>query len=143
MPASRRRCMARTGARARSAGFTLVEVLVAFVIVGLTLAVTISTFETGLASVDRAGSHAVALMLAESKLAEIGVTEPLVAGRAEGAFTGTYRWRTIITTMTDPVRAAGSVIAAYRVQVEVTTANAGHPLVHLQTIRLGVAKSVN
>ena len=146
MFASRRSCNIGGRATPRSAGFTIVEVLVAFVIVGFTLASTISTFETGLAGVERAESHATALMLAESKLAEIGVTAPLAVGRWEGDFAGAFRWRTDIIAITEPASEVASVVAAYRVVVEVESLSAvkpGRRLVRLQTVRLGVDQLSN
>ena len=143
MFASRRPHNGGRCATPRAAGFTIIEVLVAFVIVGLTLAATVSTFEIGLAGVDRAENHATALMLAESKLAEIGVTAPLAPGRREGDFAEAYRWRTDITEITEAASGVASVVTAYRVAVEVKTLSAekpGRALVRLQTVRLGVDK---
>ena len=134
--------------RARvSDGFTLLEVLVAFVIVGLALAAIIGVFETGLAGVTGAEKRAIALILAESKMAEIGITEPLESGRQEGAFAGDYRWRTTIAALPASGRPrASSVVAAYRVDVEVherAALGANRPLIHLKTVRLLVAPRDN
>ena len=130
----------------QSAGFTLLEVLTAFVIVGLTLAALVGMLETGLAGVSRAEKHAVALLLAESKLAEVGVTVPLQSGRREGEF-ASFRWRTSIGPLAPAVDSNPSVVQSYRVDVEVretgVVAAAARPLVHLKTIRLGIKRRVD
>ena len=79
-------------------------------------------------------------MLAESRLAEIGITVPLQVGRREGTFS-TYRWRTTIEPFPSANNVTASVINSYRVDVEVTEAAravTGRPLVHLKTVRLAV-----
>ena len=118
-------------------GFTLLEVLVAFVIVGLSIAVATGAFETGIVGADRAGQQARALILAESKLSELSTAEPLAAGQHEGSFAA-YTWRTTVTAMKPRTGADDSVLKAYRLDVEVSDANGGPPLVHLKTVRIGV-----
>jgi general secretion pathway protein I len=67
----------------RNRGFTLVEVLVAFVILGLSLAAAYSAFTGGLRAELRARQSAEGVLLAQSYLAEIGVSRPLVEGSEE------------------------------------------------------------
>ena len=76
-----------------TAGFTLLEVVVAFVILALALGVSFETFSTGLRGTLAAGDHAGAIVRAQSRLSEIGLTEPVQPGVLEGRFDGTYGWR--------------------------------------------------
>jgi general secretion pathway protein I len=135
-----------TAPASQSAGFTLLEVLTAFVIVGLTLAALVGMFETGLAGVSRAEKHAIGLMLAESRLAEIGTTVPLQTGHREGDFAA-YRWHTTIAPMAPAADTSTSVVESYRVDVEVrergALAAAARPLVHLKTVRLGIRRRID
>ncbi len=64
-------------------GFTLVEVLAAFVILSLTLASTYAALSGGLRWEARAGETASAVLLARSVLAEAGVSRPLAEGVTE------------------------------------------------------------
>lgn len=77
-----------------SAGFSLLEVLVAFVILALTLSVMMQIFSGGLRNITHADDYGRAMLLAESRLAELGV-QP-VEGEAQGEFEGKYRWRSTI-----------------------------------------------
>lgn len=84
-PRARRRCPAQ--------GFSLVEVLVAFVIMSLTLGVLFQVFGTGLRSSAVAEETLRASVLASSRLALAADVTPLRAGHAQGRFDGTdLRW---------------------------------------------------
>ena len=120
-----------------SHGFTLLEVLVAFVIVGLAIAAATGAFETGIVGADRAGQQVRALILAESKLSELSTVEPLTAGQHEGRL-ASYTWRATVTAMNPRAGADASVLQAYRLDVEVSDTSGGPSLVHLKTIRIGV-----
>lgn len=65
-------------------GFTILEVLVAFLLAALLLAVILSGFSTGLSGLARTGKTAQAALIAQSRLAELGVLESLTAGEYSG-----------------------------------------------------------
>ena len=67
-----------------TSGFTLLEVLVAFAIAGLTLAAVLPLFGTSLRASAVVERRTAALLIAESKLAEVGATVPLRTGRSDG-----------------------------------------------------------
>jgi general secretion pathway protein I len=69
---------------ARQAGFSLLEVLVAFAILALSLGVLLQIFSRAMSTTAVSGSYSRAAALAEARLAEVGVTMPL----EEGDFTG-------------------------------------------------------
>ncbi len=81
----------------RNTGFTLLEVLVAFSILTLSLGVLLTLFSTGLRNTAIAHDYSRAITLAESRLASIGVSEPLQPGESEGRFDDHYRWYAEIT----------------------------------------------
>lgn len=89
-----------------SAGFSLLEVLVAFVILALTLSVMMRIFSGGLRNAALAEDYSYAMLLAESKLAELSV-QPL-EGEAGGEFDGKYRWRSTIHPWIEEAGAAGA-----------------------------------
>jgi general secretion pathway protein I len=137
------------------AGFTLLEVLVAFVILALSLGAVYQAFGIGARNARVAEAYTVAALLAESRLTAAGIEAPLFAGTAEGEF-GRYRWRQVVTTAGDPaqpasVAGAGAVRAAqpqpaqlYEVVVTVSWGGEGGAAprtVTLRTQRLGEPES--
>lgn len=74
-------------------GFTLLEVVVAVMVLGLAVAASFNVFSTGFRQSGAAERHVVAVIHAENKLAALGTLEPIVPGETEGDIDGTYRWR--------------------------------------------------
>jgi general secretion pathway protein I len=108
--------------RRREAGFTLLEVLVAFTIFALSFAAILQIFSGGLSNAEVADRALVALGHAESLLAAAGVEEPLTEGERSGLLPGGMAWRETVTRHSDAttpaVPAAG--LQPYRVTVTVT-----------------------
>lgn len=65
-------------------GFTILEVLVAFLIAALLLSVILSSFSSGMTQLVRADRISQAAIVAQSRLAEVGVLQPLTAAYYEG-----------------------------------------------------------
>jgi general secretion pathway protein I len=82
---------ARSLCRAR--GFSLLEVLVAFVVLALALGVIMRVFSQGMSRVGESEIYARAVTLAESKLAQLGAGIPLEEGETSGESEGALRWR--------------------------------------------------
>lgn len=106
----------------RSRGFSLVETLVAFTVLGLFVATAFQAFSIGLSANVRTGEYAKAQILAKSKLEDLSVSDVLAIGENSGRITldngvQTFRWRTRIEN--DRQEATGSLIPLSAV-VEVT-----------------------
>jgi general secretion pathway protein I len=71
-------------------GFTLLEVLVAFVIAAMAVAVLVEGTLGGLRSADVAGRYEEAIARARSRLAALGTN--IVAGDTQGDDGGSYHW---------------------------------------------------
>lgn len=82
-------------------GFTLLEVIVAFAIVALALSAIFQIFSTGLRSSVVTENYNMATLLADSKLAGIGIEEPLEAGDQSGTFDNGFRWEANIRPYDD------------------------------------------
>jgi general secretion pathway protein I len=82
--------MDRMRRRAREDGFTLLEVLVALVVLATVVVAILQLFGGGLRLARAAGDHADAALLASAKLADLE-PGPLVEGETEGT-EGPYRW---------------------------------------------------
>ena len=90
MTPSKQTCVIRRSSSQR--GFTLLEVLVAFVLLSLTLGVILQVFSGGLRNATAAGHYATAAIMADSMLARVGRELPLEEGESSGE-DGIYRWR--------------------------------------------------
>jgi len=119
-----------------SKGFTLIEVLVAFAILALTLMVLLQVFGTGLRTVDASERSLMATMLARSLLDDLGAETPVVPGERSGEIGEGYRWRMeIVPSRTiAPVRSGDQSQVPYEVRVEVSWN--GRPVTSLTTLRV-------
>lgn len=130
--------------RRRCRGFTLLEVLVAFLVLSLSLGVLMRIFSQSLGNIGAAADHSHALAVAESVLAGAGVETPLADGESDGADDRGYRWQLRMAQQVgdESAETAAAGVALYRVEVAVK-APAGEgdkPLVTLSSLRLAVEK---
>ncbi len=84
-------------------GLSLLEVLVAFSILALTLGVLLRIFGSGLRSAALAGAYSQAVLQAETLLSRSGIEAPLEVGEQHGRFNNRYHWRRIIRPYRLPV----------------------------------------
>ena len=108
--------------RPRDEGFTLVEVLVALVVLATTVVAVLQLFGGGLRLARTAGDHADAALLASAKLADLE-PGPLTEGATEGT-DGPYRWTRRVTLdpallPVEPDTPEATLIRLARVSVEV------------------------
>lgn len=73
-------------------GFSLLEVLVAFVILSLILGVSMRIFSGGLRNARNVDEYQQAMLLAQSRLATVGIELPLKAGESFGEYESGHRW---------------------------------------------------
>ena len=83
-------------------GFTLLEVLVAFAILGLALGTLLQTFAIGLRNTALSEEYTQATLYAESVLAGLGVEEPLEEGGMGGELDDKYAWRGSVSVYQEP-----------------------------------------
>ncbi|WP_210244164.1 type IV pilus modification PilV family protein [Arenimonas fontis] len=87
----------------RQRGFTLLEVVLAFVLLAVSLGILTAILGGGLAQVRQAGDLSEATLHAQSLLGQLGVLEPIAPGRSSGVFAeGRYRWQLDIAETDDP-----------------------------------------
>lgn len=82
----------------RQDGFTLIEVLVAFAILSLTVVVAVQGFAQGLRLLKLSGDHQRAILIADQKAREIVVP---AEGREEGT-EGVYAWQRVVRAVPTP-----------------------------------------
>ncbi|MGJ4804817.1 type II secretion system protein XpsI [Luteimonas sp. SDU82] len=74
-------------------GYSLLEIIVAFAVLGLALSLLLGTLSGGTRQVRWAADSGRAVLHAQSLLDQVGVGEVLVPGRRDGEFeAGRYRW---------------------------------------------------
>lgn len=132
--------------RKYSHGFSLLEVLVAFVILGLVLGTLMEIFSGGLRNVGRAAEYQQAVLLGQSKLASVGIEMALKEGESNGEFDANYRWQVSIRPYQDSQKEPAEQPAApvtllpvtlLEVEVQVLWGGADQARsVNLKTVRL-------
>ena len=91
--------------RSSQRGYTLLEIIVAFAVLGLALTLLLGTLAGGVRQVRWSADSARAALHAQSLLDEVGVGEVLVPGTRDGSFDGgRYRWRLDIEPYVDRAR---------------------------------------
>jgi general secretion pathway protein I len=110
----------------RESGFTLIEVVVAFVILALILSVSFEIFSRGMQRTGDLDDRARALVVAQSRLAATGAEEAIKEGVASGQSEDRrFQWMVTVTRADDMAasadgKAPSSAYALYRVGVHVT-----------------------
>lgn len=135
--------IAKRGAR----GFSLIEVLAAFVILALVATALFNLFSASLNNVAAAAEWSRALTVAESRLEAAAAMQPLKEGSERGASQdGRVQWATVVAPYTPPgadpdlERASESLaMRLFRISVEVTyTGGDGKArTLALSTVRMG------
>jgi general secretion pathway protein I len=124
--------------RRSARGYTLIEVLVAFMILAMALTVLLRIFSGGLRNVSVAADYTQAVLIAETQLALTALEDSLAPGTVTGEADGKFRW-TRTTRRYAPF--AGSLrppgVPAFHVGVSVEWPDAGRTrTVQLATVRL-------
>ena len=94
-----------TNPRSKQSGLTLLEVIVAFALLGLALTLLLGSLSGAVRQVRGAEEAGRAALHAQSLLAQAGVGVPLLPGISEGEWDGgRYRWRLQVSPYIDPLR---------------------------------------
>ena len=86
----------------QSRGFSLLEILVAFTLLALAMGILMQVFSRGVNGAGLADKYAKATMMAESKLATVGIENMVQEGDTNGRFNDDFQWRLLITPYVDP-----------------------------------------
>lgn len=128
-------------ASSKQQGFSLLEVLVAFVVMGLVVGVLLQLFGSSMRGVALSAEYSFAVQVAESRMAAIGneieVEEGSVSGEEKGSG---YRWEVVMEAL-EPDEKMEKVplpLQLYRVEVIVTWKSGDKPReFHLSSLRFG------
>jgi len=83
----------RTGNRFKGAGFTLIEVLLAFVVFAISFTVALDILSGSMRNTMRAKEYTEVALVAQSVMDQVGLDIPLEAGTSSSGEMGDYRWQ--------------------------------------------------
>ena len=126
-----------------SRGFSLLEVLVAFTILAMLLGALFQVFSGGLRAAHSGDRYTRATVIAQSRLAALGIEQPVQEGVSSGTAEGAYHWRvTVSPYLDDQLSLTDRVPQPLSVNVEVFWEEGGGVrTVSLTSILLGPART--
>jgi general secretion pathway protein I len=83
-------------------GFSLLEILVAFSIMAVALTILLRIFGSGVNAAVVSEEYSIAVQIAESLMARVGVETPLEAGEMSGVEADLYEWQVRISPVITP-----------------------------------------
>jgi general secretion pathway protein I len=104
----------------RARGFVLMDALVSLIVTSLVMAVLYEVVSQNLTAVERAADRYQAALFARSKLASLGITDPLVEGQSQGRFDQVFSW--VLTVEKDEPLSReheSAPVALYRIELDV------------------------
>ncbi len=121
----------------RQSGFSLLEVLVAFAILSMSLGILYQAFSNSLRNVGASGDYSRAIIIAEARLAEAMADVPLNEGSDQGEVDGRYQWKVVVQRYEYEGEEIVSRFTPYQVEVVVSWQDGKHTREYqLSTLRL-------
>jgi general secretion pathway protein I len=122
-------------------GFSLLEILIAFSILALSLGILLKIFAAGVNTAVVAEDYTAAVQIAESLMAKTGVEIPLKPNQSSGLENGKYHWLVEVSPFAfNPENVDPSAIPAEMFKVKVIVSwgddSANDRLVELTTLKL-------
>lgn len=125
--------MCTPSAPSRQAGFSLIEMVAAFLVFAIGIGVLMQILATSMHNARSSSDYTMAALWAQSKLDVVGVGAPIEEGSWNGRFDDNYSWQLEVhqvdpTSVEPPPQAAAgsSTIASPGLQQRITT-SAGNP----------------
>jgi general secretion pathway protein I len=102
-------------------GFSLLEILIAFSILALSLGILLKIFSAGVNTAVVAEDYTAAVQIAEGLMAKTGVEKPLLAGQEAGLENDKFHWRVVISPFEfNPENTDVTAITAILFKINVT-----------------------
>ena len=116
----------------RNAGFTLLEVLVASVLMGTAFVAVMSVVSHSLRNIDRMRPHQAAMLHARETMTELLLRDALAPEKSTGQWTDGYRWQTeIVPYETDAAKQQAASIVLFRIRVWVLWGPQNQPMSYM------------
>lgn len=123
--------------RASTSGFTLVEVLIAFVVAAIGLQLAFELFSTHTRLLDDGLHERRAVALAEAALARIGTETTLQAGTFTGRFDRDYNWHLVVVRLPNRSNDPHPLVVPYDVTLTLSWSGwLSKRSLHLHTLKL-------
>ena len=122
-------------------GFSLLEILVAFSILALSLGILLKIFSAGVNTAIVAEDYTAAVQIAESLMAKTGVETPMQANQASGVENEKYHWLVEVSPFEfNPENVDPTALTAVLFKVKVTVSwgddNVNDRQIELTTLKL-------
>ena len=122
-------------------GFSLLEILIAFSILALSLGILLKIFSAGVNTAVVAEDYTAAVQIAESLMAKTGVETPLQANQASGVENEKYHWLVEVSPFEfNPENVDPTALTAVLFKVKVTVSwgddNVNDRQIELTTLKL-------
>jgi len=120
-------------------GFTLMEVLVAFMVMAIAMVVVMQLFSGGLKSAALSSDYMHGIFHAQQKMEELLVEDPIIAGSRSGQFEDGYKWEAQIEhRMLETDFGHRLPVDAYHISLKVTWQRGGRSRdFEIKTLTLG------
>lgn len=124
-------------------GFSLLEILIAFSILAVSLSILLAIFSSGVTTAGVANDYTAAVQIAESLMAKTGVETPLQVSNLSGVDNDKYRWQVIVTPFAfNPEHVDTSTLNTELFKIKVTV-NWGDDSLHSREVKLVTLKLIN
>ncbi|MDO9213134.1 MAG: type II secretion system protein [Methylococcales bacterium] len=124
-------------------GFSLLEILIAFSILAVSLSILLNIFSLGVTSAGVAEDYTAAVQIAESLMAKTGVDKPLQVGESAGIIHDQYHWQVLVQPFalaSEPMETTTLSSALFKVRV---TVHWGDDKARSREVKLVTLKLVN
>ncbi|HAO22175.1 MAG: hypothetical protein BWK80_48010 [Desulfobacteraceae bacterium IS3] len=102
----------------KSKGFTLIETLVAMMILSISLVAILQLFSGGLRSARLSENYSRAVFHAREKMEELLVSQKMAPGELEGRFDDEFRWKAEIRHL-DTIKDSNPSTDTFAIRVEI------------------------
>lgn len=124
----------RANIRKGQSGFTLLEVLVSFVILAFAVIAGLRIFEEGLSHIRAVEARNAAVTVAQNILARLRIAPAVTLGTERGSDNG-WRWESRLSALTTARTKPGAVFPVH-VEIDVFSQDSATPIFGLETVIL-------
>jgi general secretion pathway protein I len=137
--------MSQRKIKIRESGFSLLEILIAFAILSISVSIILKIFATGLTSTHLANDYTNAVQIANNLIAQTSMENPLQRSESSGIENNMYHWRRQIVPhqfLSAELDISTLPIQIYQINIEVWWGDGRHHTLELSTLKM-ITKEIN